>query len=105
MWDNFHYSTQVGDSQIQAIEKDFLASAIPTIKVRKKIFEAKDNMGSLKAVDLIDTLKDSLIFLGCANTNMIKLRRDNVKKVLPKHMQGFCSDNVEYLSSHHLAMI
>ena len=100
MWDNLHYSTQVGDSQMQAIEKDFLASAIPTIKVMEKIFEAKDNMGSLKAVDLIDTLKDSLIFLGCANANMIKLRRENVKRVLPKHMQGLCSDNVEYSSSH-----
>ena len=29
---------------------------------------------------------------------MIKLRRDNVKGVLPKHMHGLCSESVEFTS-------
>ena len=100
MWETLNYTTQIKDSQLQSIEKDFLASAIPTIKVMEKIFEAKDDMASLTASELIDMLKDSFLFLGCANTNMVKLRRDNVKRVLPKHMQGLCGDHFEFSSTH-----
>ena len=99
MWETLNYTTQIKDSQLQSVE-DFLASAIPTIKVMEKIFEAKDDMASLTASELIDMLKDSFIFLGCANTNMVKLRRDNVKRVLSKHMQGLCGDRFEFSSTH-----
>ena len=79
MWKTLNYTTQIKDSLLQSIEKDFQASGIPTIKVMEKKFEAKDDMASLN-------LSRYFLFLGCAN--MVKLRRDNVKRVFLKHMQG-----------------
>ena len=67
MWDNMLYATKIRDSALQKIEKDFLSSSVPVIRVMEKILEAKDDMGSLSAVELLDLLKDSFMFLGSAN--------------------------------------
>ena len=100
IWSSVNHQVQITDSLLQSIEADFLASAIPTISVMEKIFNAKDDMASLNANELIDTLKDSLIFLGSANVNMVKSRRKLVKKVLPNHMHGLCSDTIQFSSSN-----
>lgn len=100
VWSNIHFSTRVKDAAMQKIEKDFLSSTIPVVKVMEKIFHAKDDMASLNAKDLIDTLKDSFMFIGSANLNMIKMRRDNIKHDLPLNMQALCSESVEHSSTY-----
>jgi len=100
MWESLHHATKIKDSVLQNIQKDFLISAVPTMKVMEKIFDARDDMGSLDATELIDLLKDNFVFLGCANVGMIKLRRENIKRVLPRNMQGLCSDQVEHSSTY-----
>ena len=64
------------------------------------IYNAKDYMASLDAKELIDTLKDSFIFLGSANVDMMKVRRESMRRNLPRNMQGLCGDSVEFSSSH-----
>lgn len=99
IWENLASSTRVKESQLQSIHKDLLTSAIPTVKVMEKIFEHKDNMAALDPKEIIDTLKDSIMFLGCANVGMIKIRRENVRRDLPKNMQGLCREEVEFSGS------
>ena len=90
-------------------EGSFSASAIPIIKVMETPTDAKDDLGSLDVKALIDTFKDSLVFTGNSNTNMVKIRRDCMKQDLPRHMQRLCSDSIDhsssFFSSSSLAMI
>ena len=99
IWDNLSSPTRVKESQLQNIQKDFLTSAIPTIKVMEKIFDSRDDMASLDPKELLDILKDSFLFLGCANLAMIKQRRDNIKRDLPLAMQGLCKEDVGFSST------
>ena len=100
IWENLSPSTRIKDSNLQAIQKDLLSSAIPVLKVMEQIFDAREDMNSLNAKDILDTLKDSFIFLGAANNGMIKARRDNVKRDLPKNMEGLCRDTVAFSSTN-----
>lgn len=100
VWENISGSNRFKEASFQGVQKDFLNSAVPVLRVMEKIFDARDNLGSLEAKDLLDTLKDSLIFLGSANSGMIKIRRENVKHDLPKTMQGLCRDSIEFSSSY-----
>ena len=99
IWENISPSTRIKESSLQNIQKDFLASAIPVIQVMEKIFNAKEDLNVLDPKEIIDTLKDSLVFLGCANVGTTKMRRDNIKRDLPSNMHGLCGDGVETSSS------
>jgi len=100
IWENLSTSTRIKESSFQAIQSDFLNSAVPVLKVMEQIFDAKEDLNTLDAKGLLDSLKDSLIFLGSANKGMIKARRDNVKRDLPKPMQGLCRDSVAFSSTN-----
>ena len=75
----------------------FLAVQFPSIRLWKRFMLLRITW--LRWMfELLYMLKDSFIFLGNDNVGMVKVRRDNVKSVLPKHVQGLCSDSVEYSS-------
>ena len=99
VWDNLGTHTRIKESNLQSIQRDFLSSAVPVLKVMEKIYEARDDMNSLQPKELLDTLKDSFIFLGAANIGMVKARRENIRKDIPKNMHGLCSESVDFSSS------
>ena len=100
VWDNLGQATRIKESKLQNIQKDFLCSSIPVIKVMETIVDAKDDLGSLDVKTIVDNLKDALMFVGRANINMVKIRRENMKNDLPKHMQRLCSDSIEQSSAY-----
>lgn len=96
VWGNLSYPTRTNDSALQAVQKDFLHSAIPTLNVMQKLYEARDDVGKLDVKDLIRSLSDSLAFVGSANVGMVKRRRQLLKKELPPNMHILCQDAVEF---------
>ena len=62
IWDTLNAFTRVKESGLQSVQNDFLNSAVPIIRVMEKIHDAKDNMASLDASDLLATLKDFFCF-------------------------------------------
>jgi len=95
IWENLPTPARVKDSALQTIQRDFLTSGVPILKVMNKIFEAKDDLSSLDSKELLTTLKDSLLLLGSASGGMNKVRRDNLKVELPKNMQGLCRSDIQ----------
>ena len=100
VWDNLSQFTCIKESKLQNVQKDVLSSAVPVIKVMETLADAKDDLSVLDAKSIINTLKDALIFVGSADMNIIKVRRDNVKPDLPKQMQGLCTDTIEHSSDY-----
>ena len=47
IWENLSSSTRIKESQLQTIQKDFLASAVPIVHVMEKIFTNKENFSLL----------------------------------------------------------
>jgi len=99
VWESLSTSTRIKESSFQTIQNDFLSSAVPVLKAMEKIYDARDNLNMLDAKDLLDGLKDSLVFLGSANAGMLKARRENVRRDLPKNMHGLCRDDVQCSST------
>ena len=95
VWDTLSQSTRIKESKFQQVQKDMLSSAVPIIKVMDTIADAKDDLSALDAKELVNSLKDSLIFLGSSNMNLIKIRKEGMKLDLPKRMHGLCSDLTE----------
>jgi len=89
----------IWETQLQGIHTDFLGAAVPVIRVMEKVFECREDTSTLDPKEIIDVLKDSLMFLGSANLAMIKTRRENIKKDIPKHMHGICREDIEFSSN------
>lgn len=70
---------KTADLSLQSIQKDFLMSAIPTVKVMQQLNAARDDLGKLNVNDLIRSLSDSLNFVGSANIGMVNKRRALIK--------------------------
>ena len=100
VWSNISHNARTNDCTLQAIQRDFLKSAIPTLSVMQKLNDSKEDPSSLDIKDLIRTLSDSLAFLGSANTGMIKARRSFLKKELPPNMHLLCNESVEFSGSN-----
>ena len=64
VWDSLEQLTRIKDSKLQNVQNDLLASAVPIIQVMETLADAKEYLSSLDAKSVIDTLKDSLIFIG-----------------------------------------
>lgn len=99
IWENLATYTRIRESQLQGIHTDFLGAAVPVIRVMEKVFECREDTSTLDPKEIIDVLKDSLMFLGSANLAMIKTRRENIKKDIPKHMHGICREDIEFSSN------
>ena len=81
-----------------SIQRNALRSSIPVAKVMDILFENMNTPEALNPGDLIRTLADSFRFMGVANVELVQARKDNIKRELPKNLQGLCShtDDSEY---------
>ena len=86
VWVNLPHATKRKDVNLQTIQKKFLNSAVPIMKVMEQLNDAREDPC---------TSSDSLAFIGAANVDMVFLRRSCVKKDLPANMQLLCSDSVD----------
>lgn len=100
IWGNLSQSAKTRDVKMQTIQKTFLASAIPTLKVMQLLHDNHDNPSQLDVKELLRTLCDSISFLGNANVDMVKARRSLIKKELPSNMQGLCQESVSFSGSN-----
>ena len=100
VWGNMSHSSKMLDNSLQTIQRDFLSSSIPVLKVMEQLNAAKDNLNTLDVTELIRTLSDSLSFIGTANVGMVQKRRSLVKQELPPSMHLLCQDSVEFSGSN-----
>ena len=98
IWNNLVQAKST-DVQLQAIQRQFLLSSIPVIKVMEELNAAVGNPELFDPKKLIRTLGDSLAITGTANVNMVKLRKDFIKKELPKNMEALCGEGVDFSGS------
>ena len=96
VWDTMTGASRSTDTQVQIIQREFLKSATPITKVIEKLYEARETPDSLDVNDLIATLADSLAYLGSANLQAVKQRRDVIRKDLPDKLQGICNPDMEF---------
>ena len=96
IWGNMSHDARLRDSGLQCIQREFLSSAIPVLKVMSQLNEAKDDLNMLDAAELIRTLRDGLSFLGSANFNMVQKRRSLIKDELPSNMHLLCQDSANF---------
>jgi len=99
VWEVMGGSSKIIDSKLQEIQRDLLRSALPVVKVMEELFTLQDKPEDIDATKLIRTLSDSFKFLGSANINVIKQRKEFIKNELPKNMQGLCRDADEFSPS------
>ena len=99
IWSNLTMPTKTTDLALQGIQKEFIMSAIPTLKVMQQLNDAKDDLNLLDVKDLLRTLSDSLALLGSANVGMVNKRRSLLKKELPPNMHMLCNDSREFSGS------
>ena len=99
VWEAMSRFNKKNDAQLQNIQKSFLKSTMPVTKVISKLHEARDNPESLDIDSLIMSLTDSLAFIGSANVDMVKKRKELIKSDLPKNMQGLCGEIADFSST------
>lgn len=99
VWDAMPGPSRSVDTLMQGIQKDFLLSAIPTVKVIEKLFEARESPQDLDVNELITTLSDSIAFLGTANLKTIRNRREVIRRDIPDKLKGLCNPDVEFTGS------
>lgn len=100
VWGNLSHQARVTDCSLQAIQRDFLASAVPVLKVMQLVNDSKDDLNSLDPKEIVRMLNDSVSFLGSANVGMVAKRRSLIKKELPSTMHLLCNDSVEFSGSN-----
>ena len=96
VWVNLPHATKRNDVNLQTIQKKFLDSAVPIMKVTEQLNDAREDPSCLDLGNLVRVLTDSLVFIGAANVDMVSLRRFCVKKDLPANMQLLCSESVDF---------
>ena len=92
VFDTLRVFAKQSDKQLQLIQSDVVKSSIPICKVMESLFESKDKPEEINVIQLIETLSDSLNFIGSANVGLVKMRKENIKRELPLPMQGLCRD-------------
>ena len=100
VWEAMSGQARIADTKLQEVEKDLLRSSLPIAKVMGKLFDCQDNPASIDTSELIWILSDSFKFLGSANINLIKQRKELIKGELPKNMQGLCRDPEVFSTSY-----
>ena len=92
IFDTLRVPAKRDDKHLQLIQSDVVKSSIPICQVMENLFQNKDTPSEIDAVQLIKTLSDSLNFIGSANVELVKMRKNIIKKELPSAMQGLCKE-------------
>lgn len=96
VFDSLNHSTKMTDVNLQLIQKCFLSSVIPLVGILNDMAQNDLNLEKMNANDIIKKITDSIAFIGSANTNMIKTRKQLMKRDLPTRMQGICNDGSDF---------
>ena len=96
VWEVMNKWTRRSDVKLQNVQKNVLKSALPIAKVMEKLYERKDDPENLDINLLISTLADSVNFIGSANVELVKIRKDQIKRDLPKNMHGLCAESENF---------
>ena len=99
VWYGLKRSTRAQDFKLQSVQKEFLKSAIPITKVIDSLHAGHEQGNELDVPSLIKNLSDSLAFLGSANMEMVKCRREIIKDEIPQKMKGICDEETEFSGS------
>ena len=73
-----------------------MKSALPIAQVMTELYENIDEPEKIDVNKIILTLSDSLSFIGSANVEMVKIRKNQLRKDLPKNMYGLCNESEEF---------
>ena len=98
VWDVMGNFTRKDDMNLQKIQRNVLKSSIPVAKVMEELYKNKDNPDQIDVNQLITTLSDSINFIGSANVQLVRARKNFLRKDLPKNMRGLCSDTKDFSS-------
>lgn len=96
VWEAMTFWNRKTDAKLQVLQKNVIKSSLPIIQTMQQLFENRDSPENIKVDEIITTLSDSIDFIGSANLDICKLRRENVKKDINKNMQGLCRDTDEF---------
>ena len=97
VWNGMKAKDRGVDAQLQEVQKDFLKSTLPIVKVMEELNEARENKNiSLNLEEVIKTLSDSLVFLGSANVKMVKTRKEIIKEDISAKFRGICNSEIPF---------
>ena len=69
---------------------------LPLVEVLNDISQNDLNLEKIDAKAMIKKLTDSIAFIGSANVNMIRTRKQLMKRDLPSKMQPLCSEGLGF---------
>ena len=92
-------ATKRPDRKLQLIQKYLLSAFVPVVKVMEELYHSMSDPASLDITKVIGMLADSLSLTGTANVNLIKTRRELIKKDPPVSVQRLCSSEVVFSGS------
>ena len=93
IWDAIRNETKKSDFNVQNIQKNVLKSSLPLVSVMEELNSKRDDLGNIDVNSLISKISDSINFIGSANVLCSKLRKEGIKKDLPKNMQSLCKES------------
>ena len=100
VWEAMGGAARIMDAKLQDIQRDLLRSSLPIACVMGKLLDCQNDTATLNVPELLWMLSDSFKFLGTANVNLIKQRKEVIKHELPKTMQGLCRDPEDFSPSY-----
>ena len=101
IWTAISPATKSLDATLQNIEKNFLKGVNPLTKVVEDLLKVREKIKPeiLDVSEMVKNITDSIAFIGIANVDLIKKRRELVKQDLPHKMHKLCGSSVEFTGS------
>ena len=100
IWESMGPNSQKQDNKMQTIQKFMLRSVLPTIEAIEILDNGREDAGNLEIDKVIKNLIDSISFIGAANVEIVKKRKESIKRELPSNMQGLCRESENFSSSY-----
>lgn len=96
VWSCMKRNARLNDLKLQNVQQEFLKSAVPIAKVIDQLHAGQNKPEELNVRDLIKTLSDSLTFIGAANIEMVKTRREHIREEVPIKLKSLCNPQTEF---------
>ena len=93
VWDAIRLETKRSDLKVQNVQKNVLKSSLPIAQVIEELYKHRNEPDQIDVKSIITTLTDSVRFLGSANVQCNKIRKELIKKDLPRNMKGLCRES------------
>lgn len=96
VWSCMKRNARLNDLKLQKIQQEYIKGAIPIAKVIDQLHVMQSKPEELNVRELIKTLSDSLTFIGAANLEMVKTRREHIKEEVPPKLRSLCNPEMEF---------